>query len=72
MLHFFRLELHANEQGRSLEQCEGHHEFSISTTSAKFLMPDGTRWDVKPLLITTLLASIASVLFSDCFVSVDL
>ena len=72
MLHFFRLQLHTNEWGRSLEECEGHHEVHISTTGAKFLMPDGMRWDVKPLLITMLLALIASVLFSNCFVSVDL
>lgn len=63
---------HTNEWGRSLEECEGHHEVHISTTGAKFLMPDGMRWDVKPLLITMLLALIASVLFSNCFVAMDL
>lgn len=72
MLHFFWLWLHTNERRRSLEECEGHHEFRIPTASAKLFMPERTREFVKPLLITTLLTSIALVLFSNCFVSMDL
>jgi hypothetical protein len=72
MLPFFLAQLLANEWGRSLWEYEGHQELCISTASAKFLMPDGVKWDIKLLLITTLLASIASVLFPNGLVSVDL
>ena len=51
MLHFFRLQLHTNEWERSLEECEGHHEFHISSTGARFLMPDGMGWMLNRFLL---------------------
>lgn len=54
------------------ERVWGHQELHISPASAKCFLPDGTRWDVKLLLITMLLASIALVLLSNHLISMEL